>query len=316
MEEYTNYLVHHGVKGMKWGVRRYQNADGSLTSAGRKQYGIKSKRSPYTDGLKWNRKPKEKKDYGKAFDRTIKRGKDKSNISPAEDIAGKTNQAIDNTRKAYSSVKNASTRAQRQAEQAKRQAVVKRMSNEELQKRIKRLELEKRYLDLSDSYKSQGKDKVEDALDVLGAVGGLAAAGVGIAASIYKMKHSDEDEALIHYGVRGMKWKNRKARPVDKYEYYSTKYNPVTGKPMYRQTHYTGSKVGASLKNTANTFKAVGTHRKITNRNAKGKAVLSKLFSSKKRPISHKKVVSGKKAKVFRRQKANVGKVGSGKIGK
>ena len=35
MEEYTNYLVHHGVKGQKWGVRRYQNEDGSLKSAGK-----------------------------------------------------------------------------------------------------------------------------------------------------------------------------------------------------------------------------------------------------------------------------------------
>ena len=31
-------LIHHGIKGQKWGIRRYQNEDGSLTAAGRKQY--------------------------------------------------------------------------------------------------------------------------------------------------------------------------------------------------------------------------------------------------------------------------------------
>lgn len=33
-------LTHHGVKGQRWGVRRYQNKDGSLTPAGKKRYGV------------------------------------------------------------------------------------------------------------------------------------------------------------------------------------------------------------------------------------------------------------------------------------
>ncbi len=35
---YNNYLVHHGIKGQRWGIRRYQNIDGSLTAEGKKHY--------------------------------------------------------------------------------------------------------------------------------------------------------------------------------------------------------------------------------------------------------------------------------------
>ena len=38
MKSNDEYLVHHGIKGMKWGVRRFRNKDGSLTSAGKKRY--------------------------------------------------------------------------------------------------------------------------------------------------------------------------------------------------------------------------------------------------------------------------------------
>ncbi len=34
----TYYISHHGILGMKWGIRRFQNKDGSLTSAGKRRY--------------------------------------------------------------------------------------------------------------------------------------------------------------------------------------------------------------------------------------------------------------------------------------
>ena len=36
----NNELNHSGIKGMRWGIRRYQNKDGSLTPLGKKRYGI------------------------------------------------------------------------------------------------------------------------------------------------------------------------------------------------------------------------------------------------------------------------------------
>lgn len=52
MENYiykTNELYHHGIKGMKWGIRRYQNKDGSLTDAGKKRLVSRVQRADEND---------------------------------------------------------------------------------------------------------------------------------------------------------------------------------------------------------------------------------------------------------------------------
>lgn len=48
----TDYLAHYGVKGQKWGVRRFQNEDGSLTNEGKNRYGYKGDSTGKFNGIK------------------------------------------------------------------------------------------------------------------------------------------------------------------------------------------------------------------------------------------------------------------------
>lgn len=53
-ELYSPFLYHHGILGQKWGIRRFQNKDGSLTAEGYKRYANKSLKKAKTANLdKW-----------------------------------------------------------------------------------------------------------------------------------------------------------------------------------------------------------------------------------------------------------------------
>ena len=43
----STYLIHHGIKGQRWGIRRYQGPDGRLTDLGRKRYGYGNEHGHY-----------------------------------------------------------------------------------------------------------------------------------------------------------------------------------------------------------------------------------------------------------------------------
>ena len=83
------YLQHHGLLGQKWGVRRFQNADGSLTSEGRIRYGNKNE-SPsviinsdgsktFQKGFKLNRVGKSELDVNKSGGLYVSYGDDDLN---------------------------------------------------------------------------------------------------------------------------------------------------------------------------------------------------------------------------------------------
>lgn len=147
-------LYHWGVRGMKWGVRRYQNKDGSLTKAGKKRYDKElAKTKAELKSVKEREKTKAKIDKLNAM---------KADVENRKKALGD----IDTIDKAKNSIKNHSE------EKKSKKRTIKDLSDAELQAKVDRLQLEKRYRDLMKESvpkeSKKGKEFVSDVLDKSG----------------------------------------------------------------------------------------------------------------------------------------------------
>ena len=202
-------LYHWGIKGMKWGVRRYQNEDGTLTAAGkkrRKNYSDETK-SMSTDELrrKVNRMNNEQRyiDLIKSSSSPISKTADgvervtrsagdvnkiykatKGDNNPYSKLAG---QGIDATARTARLAKkiDSTSRDARDTEKAKKK--LEKMSDSELARQVDRLNLEQQYSRLRDSDVRRGKLRANDVLDVAGDVLAIGASAVTIAVGIKKL---------------------------------------------------------------------------------------------------------------------------------
>lgn len=151
----TDELYHHGIKGQKWGVRRFQNADGSLTAKGTQRYGTKEN-----------------------FEKQYPIDKKKSDISAINSGREVARNAKEINRNLQEIEKEKTSKKQKQANKQIEESArdnAKKMSDQELREAVNRLNMEenytrmmvnRNYIDVGESAASKFMDKASKALVV------------------------------------------------------------------------------------------------------------------------------------------------------
>lgn len=165
-----NELYHYGVLGMKWGVRRYQNRDGSLTAEGKKRY---------------NRDIAE--NLAKKKDSRIDTSSPDPNRWVREDIE-RSKRVIDSgsdlIRQAKSIERDTSPRS------TKKRLNVSNMSDKELRDKINRELLERQYSDIfgEEAKVSRGRQFTRETLEIAGTALAATSSILGIMLAIKQLK--------------------------------------------------------------------------------------------------------------------------------
>lgn len=175
MWEYNNALYHHGILGMKWGVRRHKK-DGARTTEGKKR--AKEKTSSVSDDdlkSKVNRLNLEKqyKDLKKEISKSSK--------------MEKTKKTIDATSSLVNEVKKLNKEA---SGQKKAKLDLSNMTDQQLRDHINRTNLEQQYNNMfaPPETLSKGKQYASNVLEVAGSTLAIGSSALGIALAIKELR--------------------------------------------------------------------------------------------------------------------------------
>ncbi len=170
-----NTLIHWGIKGQRWGLRRYRNEDGTLTEAGRERYNRELQKNL--------QKSKDKRANAEALNDPAKWRKD--DLENRKNMLNASKQTVDALKDVERIESSFHTR-----NKSKNRLDLSNKTDKELRDEINRELLERQYNDVFNSKQTgRGRQMVRDVLESGGSLISLAAAATSVALGIHTLRH-------------------------------------------------------------------------------------------------------------------------------